>query len=110
MARSSSLAKRLLWESRLAQFCDSQFTVAEFCNRIGCSLKTFYYWKRKIEAATDSRGPAKSESRSFLPVVLSRPVSSSVSIRLPSGVVVRVPCEAVEAIKLVLEHAQSKVA
>ena len=110
MARSSSLAKRLLWESRLAQFHDSQFTVAEFCSRVGCSSKTFYYWKQKIETATDAESPAKTQSRSFLPVVLSRPMNSSVSIRLRGGVVVRVPCDAVEAIKLVLEHAQSRVA
>ena len=110
MARSSSLAKRLLWESRLAQFHDSKFTVAEFCSRVGCSSKTFYYWKRKVETATDLGCPVKTESRSFLPVVLSRPMNSSVSIRLTGGVVVRVPCDAVEAIKLVLEHAQSRVA
>lgn len=56
MTRVSSVgAKADLWRSRLAQFHGSGQTVYEFCQQLGCSVSTFYYWKEKTATQTSVR-------------------------------------------------------
>ncbi len=38
-----------LWKTRFDQLRQSQKTVTEFCQFIGCSSATFYRWKQKVE-------------------------------------------------------------
>jgi transposase-like protein len=91
--------KDQLWEERLRAFQSGQHTVREFCQRLGISQANFYYWKRKLAVPGTKRGAKRgqptsrpSQSNSFLPVLV-KPTTRSVpslSIRLPSGVRVRV--------------------
>ena len=76
---------RLLWQQRLEHFRRSGLTVADFCDREGLSVASFYAWKRRL--ATDSApGPAPR----FVPVrVVTPPVSAPVELLLPSGLVLR---------------------
>ena len=40
------------WASRLAQFENSNLSVAQFCQSIDCSIGSFYLWKRKLAKPT----------------------------------------------------------
>ena len=40
------------WASRLAQFENSNLSVAQFCQSIDCSVGSFYLWKRKLAKTT----------------------------------------------------------
>lgn len=53
------------WHDRLLRFERSQLTVADFCQREGYSVPSFYSWKRKLADASN-QGPLSS----FVPVDL----------------------------------------
>ena len=40
------------WVSRLAQFENSNLSVAQFCQSIDCSVSSLYLWKRKLAKTT----------------------------------------------------------
>jgi hypothetical protein len=110
MARTPNPVKLRLWKERLAAFHASGKTVAPFCKSVPCSANSFYAWKRRIESAArtePSRDLVDSQSRkpsAFLPVVFRSRSELNVSIQLPSGVLIQVPCEATNAIHAVLER------
>lgn len=118
MARSSSCpAKVRLWQARFKQYRDSQLTIAQFCNFIGCSVATFYYWRQRLEtvatnqiapslAPQSQKEPSTPTQSSFLPVVVAGRTVERVSIKLGNGTLIRIPCAAIEAIHAVLNHSQ----
>ena len=79
-----------LWAERIAQCQQSNLSAPKFCQSIGCSLTSFYQWKRKLAAS-----PKQSN---FLRVQTSEPTKDSIEIKLPSGISILVPVSAVDSI------------
>lgn len=53
MSRPTQSTKAQTWKQHFADFKRSQLTVAQFCQSIGCSIPTFYLWKRKFAESKD---------------------------------------------------------
>lgn len=129
MGHGPSPAKRAEWRRRLRRFVPAVETVAEFCDREGVSVASFYHWRRVLKGRTAGArnaipgGGAKSRepvSRlSFVPVEitpvattvafpaspLAGPDASSTSrieVLLPNGVRLLVPCDVPAAIRTVV--------
>jgi transposase-like protein len=51
------------WSERLAQFQQTPQTIGQFCRSIGCSVATFYFWKRKVERGKPSKTETKPETK-----------------------------------------------
>lgn len=49
MSGANCSSKLQLWLHRFDQFNSGHVTVKQFCESVGCSTPTFYYWKRKAE-------------------------------------------------------------
>jgi hypothetical protein len=64
--RTSSPELARQWRDRIRRFEHSELTVAEFCQREGCSVASFYQWRRRL--ADEPRGNQKN---TFVPVELS---------------------------------------
>ena len=110
MARRTNPLKIQLWKDRLTSFHDSGKTVAVFCQSLPCSVNSFYAWKRRIETAPEYdiaiEAPQKQAQKptAFLPVMLRSARKLFVSNQLPDGVSILGPCEATDAIRIVLER------
>jgi hypothetical protein len=104
MARATNLQSRSLWHARLAQFSNSQKTVHEFCWSIGCSVATFYYWKRKLAADAPPKTPSQSIDSSFIPVTLRGPSSKRLRFQLPGGTRLSVLATDTATIAMILDH------
>ena len=74
----------------------SNLSAPKFCLSIGCSLTSFYQWKRVLAVPT--------EQSSFLRVQTSEQNKDSIEIKLPSGVSILVPVSAVETIAAILKQ------
>jgi len=91
-------------------FRDSGKTVAVFCKSLPCSVNSFYAWKRRIETAPEDdiaiEAPQKQAQKpaAFLPVMLRSARELCVSIQLSDGISIQVPCEATDAIRIILER------
>jgi hypothetical protein len=96
--------RREWWRHQLARQQSGSLSVTEFCRRLGVSLTTFYYWKKRFsEAAPDTsrREPARRSTRpgatstdaavpSFMPVSIVDPVAGTqLEITLANACVVR---------------------
>lgn len=105
---ASGSNKVQLWSERFRQFEKSSMTVAQFCQSVGCSIPTFYQWRRKLLVQTPSASSARSST------VRSRPAESflevctvprlAITIQLRSGIVLSVPIEAIDALPSILER------
>ena len=96
MSRLPSSKTAKIWAERIAQCERSNAPVAQFCQSIYCSLKSFTQPKCKLAA--------KSQTRVFLHVQTSEPTKDSIEIKLPSGISILVPVSAVESIAAILEQ------
>ena len=95
MTRNNSKAQ--LWASRLAQFENSNLSVAQFCQSIDCSVGSFYFWNRKLAKPT----PTPS---AFLRVQTSIPAPTGIEIKLPSGITICIPLTATNSLAEILEQ------
>ena len=48
MSNVSSSKTVQMWAERIAQCQQSNLSAPKFCQSIGCSLTSFYQWKRKL--------------------------------------------------------------
>ena len=96
MFRLPSPKTAQIWAERTAQCERSNVPTAQFCQSIGCSLTSYYQWKRKLAA--------KPQTSAFLRVSTSEPIKVSIEIKLPSGISILVPVSAVESIAAILEQ------
>ena len=89
MGRAPNASLVLAWKQRLARHQRSQLSAAEYCSQEGISLKSFYAWRKRLQA-NNSSAPRSSR---FVPVELSADsdAASAVRFELPSGVVVTLP-------------------
>jgi transposase len=88
-------AKLQLWKQRIAKYQQSDLTIAQFCRSLGCSVPTFYQWKRRIE---------KSATPAFLQIETADSVDTSVEIKLPNGILIRLPIQAIDSIAQILDR------
>jgi hypothetical protein len=95
MSDASESAKLALWTKRLAEYQLSKLPVAQFCHSIGCSIPTFYQWKRKVQAKA-------AKPTAFLEVRTE--ASLAISIQLRSGIVISLPIEAIDSLPSILER------
>jgi hypothetical protein len=86
--RTSHAAKREAWRQRLARRGASQLSLAEFCRQERVSVKSFYYWKRRLGELT-----ATSQPPAFLPVRIAETCMTSLVIQLPNRARLRVPTD-----------------
>ena len=90
MAKASAVDR---WRKILEKQARSGLTVAEFCRREELSQASFYQWRKKLRAEEPNSG-------SFIPLAVLG--SSTVSVDLPCGAVVRVPAGDERALQQVL--------
>jgi transposase-like protein len=96
MPRTKDFAKRQLWKNRLAQFQASRLSVAQFCRSVGCSAPSFYQWRRKLEG-TRSLPP-------FLEIQTPDHRAPTIEVKLPSGISILLPVEALDSLAQILER------
>ena len=96
MSRSID-AKSQLWTKRFREFDASSLSIAQFCQSVGCSVPTFYQWRKKL--ALSSQAPKTS---AFLQVQTN--VDSSFHIKLVSGVTITLPLEALDSLPKILNR------
>jgi hypothetical protein len=96
LSRVYSSKAAQLWAERIAQCERSNLSATKFCLSIGCSLTSFYQWKRKLATP-----PAQS---AFLRVQTSEPTKDPIEIKLPSGISILVPVSAVDSIATILKQ------
>jgi transposase len=91
--RPADPATQLRWEQRLQRFARSGLTVADFCDREGVSVPSFYAWQRRLRSQTPPATP-DADSPNFVPVHLVNAASApSAELLLPSGCVLRLSPE-----------------
>ena len=122
MGREQDPAKWEAWRQRLEEFDRGTAKVAEFCQRLGVSMATFYQWRRRLRptvrveplldtgtvesqpdtAATgrNTKGRRATQPFRFLPVEIS--ASSQVEVLLNGGIRLLVPSHDAQAIRTVL--------
>lgn len=96
MASASDSSKANLWRQHFMDFDRSQLTIAQFCQSIGCSVPTFYHWKRKL-----SETPSQS---AFLRVQTTDQQSLFIEIKLPGSLSIRVPLCAIGSLSEILKQ------
>ena len=100
-----------MWRERFDRFQQSRMTATKFCQVEGFSLKSFYYWRRRLStasgerttknAATDLASNAKRVREAFAPVRLVGGVN--VAAWLPGGTRLEIPLADPAAARIALE-------
>ena len=113
MARTTSLEKVRLWQDRFEELQHCQLSVQQFCQSVGCSAPTFYYWKRKLaRQAPRSKGmPKRSapaskpapDGQAFLPVIVRTASLSQAVVTLSNGIKIELQCNPINALQFLLE-------
>jgi hypothetical protein len=91
-------SKAQLWAKRLRDFESSSLSIAQFCNSVGCSVPTFYQWRRKLGGGK----PARSVQSAFLQVRTNS--DTAIQVKLLSGVVIVVPIDALDSLPQILDR------
>ncbi len=106
-------SKRQLWAKRLAEFEKSGRSVAQFCHSIGCSVASFYQWKRKLNATTSELVERQGESLpepssrrgvpAFLRIETTPPRAAVVEIKIAGDdISVLVPLAAIDSLHTII--------
>jgi len=113
MARNPSTEKFRLWQDRFNQLLHSQLSVQEFCQSVGCSAPTFYYWKRKLagQAPRSKAMPKRStpanrpnlNQQAFLPVLIRTAPLPQAVVTLSNGIKIELQCDPIEALQFLLQ-------
>ena len=108
----SGLDKAVVWRERLRRQERSELTVAEFCDREGVSVPSFYQWRKKLAQMPRGATRLEAELRPSPPgcagkppafqQVMVAPGRDVVAIALESGVQIEVPCQHVEVVRAVV--------
>jgi hypothetical protein len=99
--------KAAVWRERLRRYERAEMTVAEFCQREGVSVASFYQWRKRLAEASAGRRQMRSTPRqrpeaapAFQQVMLAG--SDVVAIELPSGVRMELPAHQVQLVRAVV--------
>ncbi|QDV40668.1 hypothetical protein Enr13x_69930 [Stieleria neptunia] len=83
------------WRDRIERFAQSDLTVADFCDREGYSVASFYQWRRKlrssvlVDPSAPSDRPASFVAVELQPVAMEAAQLNGLEIELPGGAVAR---------------------
>jgi transposase-like protein len=106
--------KSVVWRERLRRYDRSELTVAEFCQREGVSVPSFYQWRRRLaEISAGLRPPRAAPKRTAEPPAFQQVILSGsgvVAIEFPSGVRVELPAQQLPLVRAVvadLLHSES---
>ena len=124
MPRSRSVDKASEWSERLRRFARSGQTITAFCIDEDISQPSFFLWRRRLGLVPDAAGHAGARRSGvatvdapatalFQQVVLDLPnasAESNVTIRLASGVRIRIPAENTELVRAVVADLAKGVA
>jgi hypothetical protein len=109
MSRSFD-TKAQLWTKRLREFEASSLSVAQFCQSVGCSSPTFYLWKRKLARARPAKSTRSAPALRATPpsqsafLQVQTKADCSIHIKLPSGVIITLPVEALDWLPQILDR------
>jgi transposase len=106
MAQLMNSEKAALWRQRLRRFERSRLTVAGFCDQEGCSVPSFYAWRKKLaDAKTRTTGHDRQPRQSASPF---RPITvtpaTPVSIWLAGGARIEVAAADVKLVRAVVRE------
>lgn len=106
MARSSDPAKAAQWRKRLQRFGLSNTSVARFCRREGVSVASFYHWRKKLAADTDTPSAGQRPSRpcGFKPLSITAATSRTIAVHLPGGARLEVPAGDYRTVRVVVRE------
>ena len=113
MQRGVDGEKLELWRRRMEEYELGAETVAAFCQRVGVSAATFYFWRRRVAGETIGRKsversvlPGSSGSvppLSFLPIQVTDQSRSPIEVVLTGGTRVLVPSDDRQSLQIVLD-------
>ena len=96
---ASRQERREWWRRQLSRRQSANLSVADFCQQLGVSVATFYYWKKRIhevashapgQGAVESPPRSVSTAAHFVPVSLvDRRVGTHLEIELANACVLR---------------------
>jgi hypothetical protein len=94
MSSTNSKKTGLTWQDRIKARNDSGLSVSQFCQQKGCSVSSFYQWRRNFgsripKAVTELAAPAAvgvSAFQQLIPKLPSGP-ASSIDFLLPGGTI-----------------------
>ncbi len=100
--------KRRIWDARITGYRASGLSVKRFCAQEGVSTHTFYYWTKRLKAASGRRpprgNPASGPVRSSAPPTTDGKVPEAiVRFRWNTGVEVLVPANCLAAVRCLAE-------
>lgn len=102
MARGMDLGKLEAWRRRMAAFQSSGLTVVAFCRQEGIGTARFYYWARRVRAASTDAPSPRTAKRKLASESHDRSDSRSVDVFIGSQVRVRLPASQPELIAAVV--------
>jgi hypothetical protein len=109
MTRSSNSLARQNWQARIDAQASSGLSIAQFCEQHDCSVASFYQWKRKLAASNASDASDKPQHGAIHPSPFQQlrtkpvlPGPAWIELSLPSGAIVRVPADQLDALELIL--------
>lgn len=103
MARLRSTETAALWRQRLRRFERSGLTVTNFCEQEGCSVPSFYAWRKKLAKTGTGKGRHERQPAGpFRPITLSAAVP--VSIQLAGGTRIEVAAADVKLVRAVVHE------
>ena len=76
---------RAFWVDAVQRFDRGDWTVAEFCDEIGCAVPTFYSWRKRLRGDRLRRPEAFTE----LIVQASPPTVAKIEVQLGDGTILR---------------------
>lgn len=123
MPRSRRVDKASEWSERLRRFARSGQTITAFCIDEEISQPSFFLWRRRLGLAPDSAGHTAARRSGaatvgaptttlFQQVVLDLPnarAESNVTIRLATGVRIRIPAENTALVRAVVADLATRV-
>jgi hypothetical protein len=110
MTRTPNPRVRQAWQARIDDQPTSGLSIAQFCNQQGCSVASFYHWKRKLAqspvTAHESELGLPANVHSFFELTTRPllPADQVVELDLPGGTVARIPLDPRLALELILRH------
>jgi putative transposase len=113
MSPTISQDSRLKWQQRIDAQIASGLSVSRFCQQHGCSVSSFYQWRRKLgsprpKPATEISVPATCGVGAFQQLIAKRPSGPvpSIDLVLPGGSIARLPADKFEAVEIVFRFTQ----
>jgi hypothetical protein len=108
MVIPGAVQKWRAWETRFARYRTSGLSVARFCAQERVSTNTFYYWAKRLKAASGQAAARndpqrRPQSPAALPTRDSNARQAVVQFRWSTGAEVWVPADCLEALRVLAE-------